>query len=131
MVHLTRQTLDFTFCSTIDVEVEFTAHAIFRVLTILAHHDDRRLDGRKHGEKQVEQNEWIGIPGASAERDLQRGINNENGQKGKDESPGSTKTSHDIRDSFAEGSFPLNDLVGIAHGAQSHQLLGCVKLPAE
>jgi hypothetical protein len=42
------------------VEVEFGSQAVSGVLAILAHHDDRSLHGCKHGEEEVEQNEWIG-----------------------------------------------------------------------
>ena len=37
------------FGAAVDGVVEFAAQAIFHVLTILAHHDDRRLDGGEHG----------------------------------------------------------------------------------
>ena len=62
-IQLSRQPLDLGFGAAIDVEIEFAAQAVFGVLAILAHHDDRRLDGGEHGEKQVEQDERVGIPG--------------------------------------------------------------------
>ena len=60
--------LDFGFGAAVDVVVEFAAHAILRVLAVLAHHDDRRLNGGEHREKQIEQDERIGIPGRACQR---------------------------------------------------------------
>src|SRR5262249_50561683 len=45
--------LDFRF--PVDGEVELAAEPVLRVLAVLAHHDDGRLDGGEHREEQVQQ----------------------------------------------------------------------------
>ncbi len=82
-----RQPLNFRLSTAVYVVVQFAAQAVFCVLTILAHHDDRRLNGREHGEKQVEQNKWVGIPGLASKDDIDRRIDNEDNQEGNDEGP--------------------------------------------
>src|SRR5215471_15050623 len=62
-VEFARECLDFGFGAAVDIEVEFAAEAVLSVLAILAHHDDRRLEGGEHGEKEVEKDEGVGIPG--------------------------------------------------------------------
>src|SRR5713226_6847820 len=46
-IQFARQPLDFGFGAAVDGIVQFTAHAVLHVLAVLAHHDDRRLDGRE------------------------------------------------------------------------------------
>src|ERR1700722_14186754 len=67
-VELSRQTLNVRGCAAINVEVEFAAQAVFGVLPILAHHNNRSLNGREHGKEQIEQDERIRVPGGSAHR---------------------------------------------------------------
>ena len=62
VVDFAAEGLDLGFGATVDVEVEFGADAVFVVLAVLAHHDDRRLDGGEHGEEEVEQDVGVGIP---------------------------------------------------------------------
>src|SRR5205809_573669 len=69
-MHFSRESLDLQFGAAVDFEVEFAAHAILRVLPILAHHDDRSLDGSEHGEKEVEKDERVGIPCLFIEEDV-------------------------------------------------------------
>src|ERR1700686_4171403 len=63
-VDLVRQALDLGFRAAVYFVVEFASQPVFFILPVLAHHDDRRLNRRQHGEKQIEQNERIGVPGA-------------------------------------------------------------------
>ncbi len=48
-IELARKPLNFRFGAAIDVVIELTAEPVFRVLTILAHHNDRRLNRGQHG----------------------------------------------------------------------------------
>ena len=66
VVELAAEGLDFGFGAAVDFEVEFAAEAVAGVLAVLAHHDDRRLDGGEHGEEEVEQDEGVGVPGFAA-----------------------------------------------------------------
>ena len=65
-VQLAGQALNLRFGAAIHFEIEFAAQAVFRVLAVLAHHDDRRLDGRQHRQEKIEQDEGIRIPGSPA-----------------------------------------------------------------
>ena len=67
-IQLAGQALNLGLGAAVDVVVEFAAQPVFGVLPVLAHHDDRRLDGGQHGEEQVEQNKRIGIPGLALAR---------------------------------------------------------------
>jgi hypothetical protein len=44
-IEFSSQALNVRGGAAVHLKVEFTAQAIFRVLAILAHHDDGRLDG--------------------------------------------------------------------------------------
>src|SRR5262245_54850 len=54
-VELFRETLDLGLGAAVDVEVHFAADAVLLVLSVLAHHDDGRLDRREHGEEEVQE----------------------------------------------------------------------------
>src|SRR5206468_12903102 len=75
-IELAGQTLNIGRGATVDFIIQFAAQAVFGVLAILAHHDDRRLDGGEHGEEQVQQNEGIGIPSDLLENYVEPGVNN-------------------------------------------------------
>ena len=55
----------------VDVIVLFRREAIFFRLPILRHHDDRRRIRRLEAEREVEQDERIGIPVLDVRRDVQ------------------------------------------------------------
>ena len=63
-IEFVRQVLNLRLRAAVDVVVQFAAQPVLRVLPVLAHHDDRRLNRRQHREKQVQQDERIRIPGA-------------------------------------------------------------------
>src|SRR5205823_955193 len=71
-VDLRGQRLNLRLGAPIHLEIELATEPILRVLPVLAHHDDRRLKRREHREKQIQQDEWIGIPRGSAEREVDR-----------------------------------------------------------
>ena len=48
-IHAARQGLNLRLRAPVDFEIQLAADAIFSVLPILAHHDDRRLNGGQHG----------------------------------------------------------------------------------
>ena len=55
--------MNLRFGAPVYVKVQLAAQAILLVLTVLAHHDDGRLDGGEHGKEQIEKDERVGIPG--------------------------------------------------------------------
>src|SRR5581483_12236542 len=66
-VQFARQSLDFDFRAAVDLKVQLAAQAVLLVLAVLAHHDDRRLDCGQHGEKKVQENKRIRVPGPAAQ----------------------------------------------------------------
>ncbi len=79
--------LDLSFGAQVDVEVELAAQAVLGVLAVLAHHDDRRLDGGEHREKQIKQDEGIGIPGLAVKKDIDGRVDEDGDGEGDDEVP--------------------------------------------
>src|SRR5579872_7561523 len=130
-IQLSRETLDFGFRPAVHVEIEFTSQAVLHILSVLAHHDDGRLDGCEHGEKQVEQDERIRVPGGAAQQDIDGAVNDEDHAEDDDEGPGAAPPRHRIGDPFAEGGLRFYHLVGIAAGAQANQFLRGMKLAAQ
>ena len=70
-VDLARQSLDIRGGATIHFEVQLAAQTVLRVLSVLTHHDDRRLDCGQHRQEQIEQDEWVRVPGPAAQADIE------------------------------------------------------------
>ena len=77
LIHAQGERLNFCFGADVDLVVEFAAHAVLRVLAVLAHHDDRGLHGGEHREEQIEQDEGVRVPGAVLEGDVDPGVADE------------------------------------------------------
>src|SRR4029077_10118681 len=116
-----RQALNLGLGAAVDVVIEFAAEAVLRILTVLTHHDHRRLDGGERGEKQIEQDEGIGIPGGPAQSYVDGSVNDQDKAKRRDEGPRSAKASHGVRDALSEGGSLLDDRVRVSHGTNAHQ----------
>ena len=65
-VQLAGEVLDFRFGTAVHVEVQLAAQTVLLVLAILAHHDDRRLDGGQHRQEKIEQDKGVRIPRSAA-----------------------------------------------------------------
>ena len=57
VIQLLGDSLEFAASVAVDLKVELAADAVFFVLTVLAHHDDRRLNGGEGGEKEIQEDE--------------------------------------------------------------------------
>lgn len=64
MVELLVKLPDLQLGFQVHLVVVLRPHPVLRFLSILAHHDDRRLDGRQTGENQVEEDERIRVDGS-------------------------------------------------------------------
>src|SRR3990172_2997387 len=62
LFQLVSQLLYFKLRLQVDLVVMLGAQPVAGLLTVLTHHDNRRLDGGKHGEEQVEENVGILVP---------------------------------------------------------------------
>ena len=60
-VDLVVDVLDHDFRFEVDLVVVFRAAAVFFLLPVLAHHDQRRLNGRYAGQHQIQQNKREGV----------------------------------------------------------------------
>src|SRR3989442_7042344 len=60
-IQLARKTLNVGCSAAVDIKIEFATQAVFGILPVLAHHDDRRLNGCPHGDGQVQANKRIRI----------------------------------------------------------------------
>src|SRR2546427_848711 len=127
-IQLPRQALNFGLGAPVNGVIQFAAHAIFPVLPVLAHHNDRSLDGCEQGQNQIQQNKRIRIPGYFAQDYIERGIDAADHQKANDEGPGSSNLNHGVGDPFGDCLLLLDHVVRVAHRTQPHQLLRRVKL---
>src|SRR5438270_11631490 len=81
----------------IDFVIVFRAQTISRFGAVLAHHDDRRLDGGETGENQIEKDEWIWIErSGSKQHCIRTDPNEDNSAKGNEEFPTATDLSNSI-----------------------------------
>jgi CobQ-like glutamine amidotransferase family enzyme len=97
----------------------------------MTHHDDGRLEGGQHGEKQVQKNKRIGIPSRLTQKDIGTGIPDENHNKGHNEGPGTAKASYRVGDALAQSGFLFDHLVRTALGAKANQLVCAMEMPTE
>ena len=81
----------------IDFVIVFRAQTISRFGAVLAHHDDRRLDGGETGENQIEKDEWIRIErSGSKQHCIRTDPNEDNSAKCNEEFPTATELSNAI-----------------------------------
>src|SRR5713101_937188 len=130
-IQLPRQALNFRFRAPVDGVIKLAAHAIFPVLAVLAHHNDRRLNGRKQGQNKIQQDKRIRIPGRLVQAYVDRCVDAAQNEKTNDEAPGSAELDHRVRDALGKRRFRFDHFVRIAHRADSHELLRGVKLPPQ
>ena len=100
-IQFSRQPLNLRFGSPIHIEIQFAAQPVLSVLAILAHHDDRRLDRRQHGEKQVQQNKRVRIPSAAAPKYINQRVDRHQSQERNNKGPGPAKIRDRIGNPFA------------------------------
>src|SRR5262250_1075736 len=112
-------------------EVELAAQAVLRILSVLAHHDDRRLHGSQHGQHQVEQNERIGIPRPTREHQIHPHPRHEDHTEGDDEGPGAAEARDTVGQSIPHRQLLGDHLVGVAGRPRTDQLLGRLEVAAD
>src|SRR6266576_414066 len=90
----------------IDFVCVFRAQPVARFGTVLAHHDDRRLDGGQTGENQIEKNERIRIKRSGSE---QHGVRNDPDEdksaKCNEKFPTAAELGNAVREPLAESEF--------------------------
>src|SRR5258708_38738402 len=115
-IELSSQALNVRSGAAVHVEIEFTAQAVLRILAILAHHDDGRLDSGQQRKEEIEKNEGIGIPGGLSQKYVHHRIDAAHDCKGDDKRPGAAELTDRIGDAFAKGGFLFDDFIGMRTG---------------
>ena len=96
------QIVNDQFTLEIDAVIILGAGAVFRLLTVLAHHDERRLHGGDAGKHEVEQDEGIRIKGALRHHDVENHPHHHHGDKAENERPAARKSCDRIRCALSE-----------------------------
>src|SRR5260370_29139799 len=104
-IQLPCQALNFRLGAPVHGVVQFTSHAILHVLPVLAHHDDRRLNGREQRQNEIQQDKWIGIPGRPAHAYVDRRIDAAQDEKTNNKGPRPAEQHHGVRDAFGQRRF--------------------------
>src|SRR6266478_6446793 len=99
----------------IDFVIVFRAQTIARFGPVLAHHDDRRLDGSQTGENQIEKNERIRIERSGSK---QHGVgadpHDDNSAKCNEKFPTAAELGNAVGESLAESEFFFELLLDVA-----------------
>ena len=103
----------------IHLKIKFAADAVLRILPILAHHDDRCLDSGEHRQKEVKEDEWVGIPCLCGQHYVYACVNGHQNAERDDERPRAAEAGHTIGDALAEGGFFLDQVVRVAAQAET------------
>src|SRR5438132_3849793 len=119
-IQLARKTLNVGCSAAVDIKIEFATQAVFGILPVLAHHDDRRLNGCQHGEEQVQENKRIRIPRRFSQHMVRGDVSDDRNSEEDDKSPRATETSYRISDALTELCFLFDNFVGMAIGADAH-----------
>jgi hypothetical protein len=130
-VEFAAEGLDFGLGAAVYVEVELAAEAVAGVLAVLTHHDDGRLNGGEHGEEEVEQDEGVRVPRSAMGGDedgAEADIGEQCDAEGDDERPGTAEAGDAVGDALAKGFLLIDELVGVAVGADTDEGLGGVDL---
>src|SRR5215469_1362485 len=130
-IQFARKSLNVGCRAPIDVVIQLAAQAVLRVLAVLAHHDHWRLNGRKEREKKIQKNERVRIPGGPSQGNVDGDVDDGQDAENNNECPRASKLRHGVSNAFAKGGFAFNDFVGVAAGAQAHDLLRSMELLAK
>src|SRR5437762_1578106 len=99
----------------IDFVIVFRAQPVARFGTVLAHHDNRRLDGGQTGENQIEKNERIRIKRSGSE---QHGVrtdpDEDKSAKCNEKFPTAAELGNAVGESLAESEFFFELLLDVA-----------------
>src|SRR5213596_395663 len=99
----------------IDLVIVLRSQPITRLRAVLAHHDDRRLDGGQTGENQVEQNKRIRIKRSGSEQDgVRTDPDEDKSAKCNEKFPTAAELGNAVGESLAESEFFFELLLDVA-----------------
>jgi len=113
MVHLLVQMPDFQLRLEVDLVVVARAGAVLRLLPLLAHHDHRCLHRREAGQREIEQDERVGVEMRDAD-DVDRHPDREEQPERDQEAPAPAETSDMVGQPLAERPVAVDLVIGVA-----------------
>src|SRR5437660_9857771 len=115
MVDFFVQMADLELGFQIDFVIVLRAQPIACFGSVLAHHDDRRLDSGETGKNQIEKDERIRIERSGSEqRDVRTDPHEDNSAKCNEEFPTTTELGDAVRKTFTKGEFLFELLLDVA-----------------
>jgi len=115
MIEFLVQMPDLQLSFQIDLVIVLRSQPITRLRAVLAHHDDRRLDGGQTGENQVEQNKRIRIKRSGSEQHSVRTDPDEDkSAKCNEKFPTAAELGNAVGESLAESEFFFELLLDVA-----------------
>ena len=106
----------------VDFVIVLGGQPVFGRVAVLGHHDDRGLQGRQHGQNEVEKNVRIGIERFTQPRQndrVQRYPGKQQRQENDDERPGPAKDRDAVGEALPYGQGLLEFLMGVAADVQA------------
>ena len=104
-IDLVVKILDHDLCLEVDLIIVLCTAAVLFLLPVLAHHDERRLNGRDAREHEVQQNERKGVEGLGREQRVDNHPEDQHAGEGEDERPAAREFSNGVCRPLAEGVF--------------------------
>src|SRR4029077_2623377 len=116
LIELVADRAHLEFGLEVDLVVVLGPHAIARLLPVLAHHDDRRLDRRQQRQGEIEQNVRIRIKGMPQQIDaIDEDPYDHHTEENEDKTPAAAEFGNFICGALAEGETAIElavDVVG-------------------
>ena len=106
-IYLVVKILDHDLCLEVDLIIVLCTAAVLFLLPVLAHHDERCLNGRHAREHQIEQDEGVRVERLCRQQRVDKHPQNQHAGEEKDERPAARKFGDGICRPLAEGVFFL------------------------
>jgi hypothetical protein len=107
-IDLVVKILDHDLCLEVDLIIVLCTAAVLFLLPVLAHHDERCLNGRHAREHQIEQDEGVRVERLCRQQRVDKHPQNQHAGEGKDERPAARKFGNGVRRPLAEGVFSFS-----------------------
>ena len=105
----------------VDFIVVFGAAAVLFLLSVLAHHDERRLNCGHAGEDKIQQNEWIWVERTRSHERIDRHPQDEHAGKGENERPAACEFCDSVGCALAQSIGLAALLYGVDRDLAAHK----------
>ena len=106
-IDLVVKILDHDLCLEVDLIIVLCTAAVLFLLPVLAHHDERRLNGRHAREHQIGQDEGVRVERLCRQQRVDEHPEDQYAGEGEDERPAARKFGNGVRRALANGVFFL------------------------